>query len=164
MPLHLHVGEAAPPFEAPSTEGVRFQLAGQHGRPVVLFFYPKDFSPLCTMEVCSFRDDLGAWEELGVTVLGISDGTPAMQQAFRARHHLNFHLLSDSNNAIRRKYGVMLPLGLTRRVSYLLTPAEDGHRVAEVFEHNFSGKAHAEAMRAALAKWNTSANTAAVAA
>lgn len=101
------------------------------------------------------RDAFPQYEQLNVAVFGISDGEVQSQHRFRALHHLPYHLLSDTNGTMRRAYGVLLPLGITRRVTYLLRPEGRQHVVHAVYENNFSGKAHTEAIQKELARLPT---------
>lgn len=99
-------GTPAPDFTLPSAEGGSIHLAELRGQRVILYFYPKDDTPGCTTEACSFRD---AWPELqaaGVVVLGISRDTVKSHQKFAAKHGLPFTLLSDEGGAVAQQYGV----------------------------------------------------------
>lgn len=93
-----------------------FKLRNQHdefvssedllGRPLVIYFYPKDDTPGCTAEACSFRDTYEAFTDLGAEVIGISADDPESHRLFAERHHLPFLLLSDEDNAVRKAFGV----------------------------------------------------------
>jgi thioredoxin-dependent peroxiredoxin len=139
-------GDAAPDVELPDQEGRPVRLADLRGRPLVLFFYPHDFTPTCTRENCTFRDDYSAFREIGAEVLGVSPDPPQRHAAFAARHKLPFRLLSDTSGQARRAFGVGSFLGLyPRRVTFVIDA--DG-RVLRRFEAQFQGAGHArEALR-----------------
>jgi peroxiredoxin Q/BCP len=99
-------GEPAPDFDLPDVAGHRITLAGLHGKTVVLYYYPKDDTPGCTAEACSFRD---AWAEIqarGVVVLGVSRDTAKSHEKFARKHGLPFTLLSDEAGEVAQRYGV----------------------------------------------------------
>lgn len=109
MPTNLKPGDAAPDFDLPSESGARVRLRDLRGKRVVLYFYPKDDTPGCTTEACSFRD---AWSELerrGVVVLGVSKDSPKSHLRFKEKYGLPFTLLSDEDHAVADAYGVWGP-------------------------------------------------------
>jgi peroxiredoxin Q/BCP len=116
------VGDPAPDFTLPAASGEPIRLSQFRGRSeVVLFFYPKDHSLICTAEACSFRDSYEAFESAGAEVIGISADTIESHRQFAARNRLPFHLLSDSDGAVRAGYGVPRTLGvIAGRVTYLI--------------------------------------------
>jgi thioredoxin-dependent peroxiredoxin len=100
-------GRKAPAFELPDQEGKSVSLRDLTARGnVVLYFYPKDMTPGCTTEACSFRDNLAELRALGAEVVGISADSTASHQKFIGKHSLNFPLLSDAGNAVCKAYGV----------------------------------------------------------
>jgi peroxiredoxin Q/BCP len=103
--MALQVGERAPDFALQSDEGVEVRLRDFAGKRVVLYFYPKDQTPGCTAEACDFRDALGALRRRNVAVLGVSKDSVASHQRFKAKHGLNFPLLSDPDAAVLQAYG-----------------------------------------------------------
>jgi peroxiredoxin Q/BCP len=102
----LKEGTKAPGFSAASSEGGEVSLEGLRGRVVVLYFYPKDDTPGCTKEACSFRDAESDMRKLGAVVLGVSKDGLDSHDKFKAKYHLNFPLLSDPDGKIIAAYGV----------------------------------------------------------
>jgi thioredoxin-dependent peroxiredoxin len=98
-------GKKAPAFTLNSDSGARVKLSDFQGRPVVLYFYPKDDTPGCTKEACAFRDRKGEMEHLGAVVLGVSPDDVASHASFRNKYKLNFSLLADPDHAVAEKYG-----------------------------------------------------------
>jgi peroxiredoxin Q/BCP len=99
-------GDPAPPFDLESSTGGRISLASLKGKPVVLYFYPKDDTPGCTKEACAFRDMEAAYKATGAVVLGVSpDGLPSHRK-FAEKYGLTFPLLSDPDHAVAEAYGV----------------------------------------------------------
>ena len=99
-------GKEAPDFELGSDTGERVRLSDLPGRPVVLYFYPRDDTPGCTKQACSFRDAYGEFEERGAVVLGVSPDTESSHARFRAKHGLPFTLLADPDHEVAKRYGV----------------------------------------------------------
>lgn len=99
-------GAPAPPFELPSDQGGTVSLAALRGRPVVLYFYPKDDTPGCTIEACEFRDAWADVQQRGATVLGISPDPVESHGKFRRKFELPFPLLADEDHAVAEAYGV----------------------------------------------------------
>lgn len=149
----LQPGDPAPDFSAPTQTGEIITLAGLRGRLVVLYFYPKDNTPGCTLEACSFRDRWSALQAAGAVVLGVSADAQVTHQRFARRFRLPFPLLTDPERRIIRAYGAESPsrllrwLGLgTRRMTYLIGP--DG-RILEVWPRGGTA-GHAAEVLAAL--------------
>lgn len=117
----LKRGATAPDFTLPDETGREVRLAEVLERgPVLLFFYPADFTPGCTREVCALRDAHTPLVIAGTTVLGVSPQTSESHLRFRSRYQLPFRLLSDPARKVIRAYGCQGPFGLVRRTSYLL--------------------------------------------
>jgi peroxiredoxin Q/BCP len=121
----LQVGDPAPDFTLTTTTGQTFSLAAQRGRAVVLYFYPKDDTPGCTAQACSFRDQYQDFQDLGAEVVGISSDSEASHQKFTQKHRLPFPLLADQGGRVRKLYEVpraLLGL-LPGRVTFVINAA-----------------------------------------
>jgi peroxiredoxin Q/BCP len=101
----LKEGQKAPEFKLPSSEGKDVSLKELRGKPVVLYFYPRDMTPGCTREACDFRDHQAQLKKAGAVVLGVSPDTLASHEKFRGEHKLNFPLLADTDKAVAKSYG-----------------------------------------------------------
>ena len=104
--MTLTNGSLAPDFSLLDENDNLHRLSEYQGAPVVLYFYPKDDTPGCTKEACSFRDDYSAYEEVGVTILGVSPDTPQKHLKFKTKYQLPFTLLADPNHEVCDLYGV----------------------------------------------------------
>ena len=104
MPL-IEEGKKAPPFSLKDQAGKTHSLKDYAGRPVVLYFYPKDDTPGCTTEACNFRDALPDFSKINATILGVSVLDTSSKAKFAAKHELNFPLLADDDHAVADKYG-----------------------------------------------------------
>jgi len=102
----LEEGSPAPDFELESDTGERVSLSGLRGQPVVLYFYPKDDTPGCTLQACEIRDSWSDFEELGAAVLGVSPDSVESHEKFRAKYDLPFTLLADPDHEVSELYGV----------------------------------------------------------
>ena len=100
----LEEGVLAPEFELPDQEKILHKLSEYRGKKVVLYFYPKDDTPGCTKEACSFRDSFGEFRKNGMVVLGISKDTAASHVKFQEKYSLPFPLLSDVNTDVIKSY------------------------------------------------------------
>ncbi|HLK37925.1 MAG TPA: peroxiredoxin [Polyangiaceae bacterium] len=111
--MTLSVGDKAPDFTLPSRSGESVTLSKLLGRrAVVVFFYPKDDTPGCTVEACTFRDNYEAFVEAGAEVVGISSDSLESHERFASKHRLPMTLLSDADGKVRALYGVQSLLGL----------------------------------------------------
>ncbi|MBI4548766.1 MAG: thioredoxin-dependent thiol peroxidase [Ignavibacteriae bacterium] len=102
----LKIGDKAPEFSLPSTDGKTISLNDYRGKKVVLYFYPKDDTPGCTTEACSFRDNLARVRSKGAEVFGVSADSVQSHQKFTEKYGLTFPLLSDESKEICKEYGV----------------------------------------------------------
>ena len=110
------------------------------GKPCILYFYPKDFSPTCTQEACKFRDNIEAFRELEIDVFGISRDSVEIHQKFQAENKLPFELLADQDGEVCQLYDAMIPVvRMPKRVTYLL---DKDHKIVEVVSNMFSASAH----------------------
>jgi peroxiredoxin Q/BCP len=101
----LQTGHKAPAFTLPSTSGASISLASLKGRKVVLYFYPRDNTPGCTVEACDFRDQHSALQKAGAVVLGVSSDSLKSHDGFRAKYQLPFDLLVDEGSKVASAYG-----------------------------------------------------------
>ena len=99
-------GTLAPDFELTSDTGERVKLSELRGKPVVLYFYPKDDTPGCTTEACEFRDAYDVFRERGAEVLGVSPDDVTSHEKFKTKYQLPFTLLADPEHEVAEKYGV----------------------------------------------------------
>ena len=102
----LKEGAKAPDFSAKNTDGETVRLKDLRGQKVVLYFYPKDDTPGCTKEACSFRDAFADFKKRGIEVLGVSADSEASHKKFTAKYKLPFTLLADPDHSIADAYGV----------------------------------------------------------
>lgn len=139
--MAVKVGEQAPDFTLRSQAGESVSLSQFQGqKAVVLYFYPKDDTPGCTMESCTFRDSYEAFKDMGSEVIGISGDSTDSHQKFATKYNLPFLLLSDAGNEVRKLYGVPATLGLLPgRVTYIIDKAGV---VRHIFNSQFNPQAH----------------------
>ena len=105
--MSVEIGKKAPMFTAEIEEGKKLALKDLIGKWIVLYFYPKDNTPGCTKEACSFRDNLSELTKLGAEVVGVSPDTIKSHEKFKTKFNLNFNLVSDPDKKICEKYGVI---------------------------------------------------------
>ncbi|MFQ6011663.1 MAG: peroxiredoxin [Nitrososphaerales archaeon] len=125
----LSIGQRAPEFELRSTTGSTARLADYLGKKVVLYFYPKDDTPGCTIEACGFRDDYNKIKEKGGEIIGISVDDIDSHNAFKSKYNLPFPLVSDTTTEVAQKYGV-LGTDKATRVTFIID--KEG-KIAEIF-------------------------------
>ncbi len=106
--LNVREGQVAPDFTLLDQNGEAVRLIDQRGKWVVLYFYPKDDTPGCTKEACSFRDNILGIQRLNATVLGVSVDTVSSHKKFSDKHKLNFQILADDQFKVTESYGVLI--------------------------------------------------------
>ncbi|MPM75999.1 putative peroxiredoxin bcp [bioreactor metagenome] len=151
--MYLSEKSIAPDFELADETGKFHKLSDYRGKYVLLYFYPKDDTPGCTTEACSFRDAFADYSKAGVVIFGLSGDSVKSHLKFKEKYHLPFNLLSDEEHKVLEAYGVW---GLKKmmgreymgifRTSYLIAP--DG-TVKKVFE-NVKPDGHSQEVLAAL--------------
>jgi thioredoxin-dependent peroxiredoxin len=119
--MPLAVGTDAPAFTTKDTNGNTVSLSDFAGKTVVLYFYPKDDTPGCTKQACSFRDAQAQYQGKNVVVLGVSADDEASHQAFTQKFNLNFPLLADKDKSLIKAYDVDGG-GYAKRVTYVIDP------------------------------------------
>jgi len=149
----LNVGDKAPQFSGTTTDGRRVALADFRGKALVVFFYPKDNTRVCTKEACGFRDHAAEIAAMGGAVVGVSSDTVASHQRFVGRHNLNFPLLADTEGTIAKAFGVARLGGILggwippRRVTFVI----DGRGIVRrVIESELNADTHVDGALEAL--------------
>jgi len=143
-------GHQLPAFSLPDQDGTTVASDQLRGNWTVIYFYPKDDTPGCTAESCSFRDNFEAFTDIGAKVIGISSDSVESHKAFAQKHNLPFTLLADTDGAVRKQFGVGKTLGiLPGRVTYVVDP--DGI-VRKVFSSQFKPKKHIDEALAVIGK------------
>ncbi len=142
----LKVGDQIPDFSLYDQTGRKWNKKEFIGKPLVLFFYPKDDTPGCTIEVCGFRDKYDLFQILGAKVCGVSNGNEESHNQFANKNKLQYPLLCDEGNDLRKKFGVSKFLGIIDgRVTYVID--SEGY-IRHIFEDLINGPAHIkEALR-----------------
>ncbi len=143
----------APDFELLDENGKSHKLSDYLGKPVLLYFYPKDDTPGCTTEACEFRDDYFQYNQAGVVILGVSPDSPKSHKKFKEKYNLPFTLLADEDHHVCEIYGVWGKKSMygkeyygVLRTSFLIN--SDG-KLVEIFE-NVKPKGHSQQVLAAL--------------
>lgn len=139
----LAPGDKAPDFTLTATDGSRVTLSDLRGRRVLLYFYPRDDTPGCTIEACGFRDNLDELAVRGVDVYGINDDGVDSHQRFTAKYDLNFPLLADTDHRVIEAYGAWVEKQVrgrsfmcADRVTYLIDPNGDVEHVWRAVDPN----------------------------
>jgi thioredoxin-dependent peroxiredoxin len=153
--MPISAGIPAPEFSLPDETNTVRRLADYRGRPVVLYFYPKDDTPGCTTEACSFRDDYSAYINADVVILGVSPDSPKSHAKFKEKFSLPFPLLADEGHKICDVYGVWGPKKFMGReydgvfrTTFLI---DKNGRIARVFENVKPADHNAEVLAAVKA-------------
>lgn len=119
----IATGTPAPDFTLPDAEGRTVSLSGFRGKKVLLVFYPGDDTPVCTAQLCDYRNNVSEFTRRGIEVLGVSADSPESHKSFAGRHSLPFTLLSDSSKKTAEAYGALGFLGMAQR-AYVLVDEE----------------------------------------
>jgi len=114
------IGDPAPDFTLPGTNGETRSLHDYAGRPLVLVFYPGDDSPVCTKQLNAYNDGLDQFEALDAQIVGISAQDVASKDAFSAKHGFAFPLLADTDKKVAADYGTLGPIGFPRRSTFII--------------------------------------------
>jgi peroxiredoxin Q/BCP len=146
----LNAGDRAPEFTLPDQDGRDTSLTSLLRRgPLILYFYPADFTPGCTKEACSIRDLHAEIQRVGLTVVGVSPQGPESHRKFREKHTLPFTLLSDEDKAVIKMFDVNGPLGFgVRRATFLI---DQGRNIRDAVLADFNIGAHDAFVHRALA-------------
>ncbi len=146
----VQVGDFAPDFTLPAQSGTPVRLRDFLDKAaIVLYFYPKDNTSVCTDEACAFRDNYEVFKDAGAEVMGISSDSVESHRQFAAVHGLPFNLLSDTDGMIRKRYGVPTAFGLPGRVTYII---DKQSIVRHIFFSQFTSKRHVDEALEALQK------------
>jgi peroxiredoxin Q/BCP len=139
---HLEVGDMAPAFSLKDQNGKTFTLADHIGKDIlVIYFYPKDESMVCTKEACAFRDSFDAFTKAGAKVIGINGGTVASHKAFADHYKLPFTVLSDPGNKIYNLFGVKGKMFFSGRETFVVNLKG---KIVYQHEAMLQGKEHAD--------------------
>ena len=152
--MPIQAGIKAPDFELQDENGQVRKLSDYLGKPVVLYFYPKDDTPGCTTEACSFRDGYGEYQRNGVTILGISPDSPKSHIEFKEKFALPFSLLADTNHKVCEAYevwGRKKFMGREYDGVFRTTFLVDGEGMLRKVFENVKPDGHAQEVLAALA-------------
>jgi len=155
MKKELQVGDPAPDFSLVDQNGKLQQLSAYRKHWVVLYFYPKDDTPGCTKEACSFRDDYLELGKLNAEILGISIDNAESHKAFSSKYHLPFPLLADSDGKTADAYGSFFtfgPLKYARRHTFIIDPSG---KIARIYRKVSPGK-HSDQVRQDLVELQNS--------
>lgn len=149
--MALSIGTKAPNFKLKATSDQTLCLKEDfEGKALILYFYPKDFTPGCTAEACEFRDQFEAFRDLDIPVLGVSRDNILTHEKFKKAHQLPFELLSDLDGSVCKAYDALIPLiKMPKRITYLI---DQNHEIAGVFSDMFESKKHITSMLQKLKK------------
>ena len=138
--MSIQIGDKLPHFTAVKQDGTVFDSNSIQNKPVVIYFYPKDNTPGCTTQACSFRDAYQDFQDLGAEVIGVSGDSVSSHQNFQQKHKLPFILLSDSDRKLRKLFGV--PTALFGLIPGRVTYVFDAFGKAIYIFDNMSAKNH----------------------
>lgn len=143
--MAIKIGTQAPNIKLPSTSGSIFDLSvDKKDKPLIIYFYPKDFTNVCTAEACQFRDMFAYFKGIDMDVVGISRDSVETHLKFKAQHQLPFELLADLDGKVAQAYGALIPfIKITKRITYLL---DKQHRIMGMYEDMFGATNHIDEM------------------
>ncbi|MEM7082642.1 MAG: peroxiredoxin [Pseudomonadota bacterium] len=147
----LKIGSDAPDFTLPDQDGNPVTLSDTlKTGPVLLYFYPADFTPGCTKEACMIRDAHTEILDVGVTVLGVSAQDEDSHSRFQQQHNLPFTLLADTDHVVAKQYKANGLFGVTKRITYLISPKG---KIDDAVNAMFKISAHEELLNEALERY-----------
>ena len=145
--VNLKEGDKAPNFSLKNQIGQKISLKDFQGQTVILYFYPKDLTPGCTIEACDFRDNMKTFKNKKAVILGVSRDSEALHQRFINKYNLNFSLLVDDQSQVCQKYGVLKPKIMfgkkiisIRRTTFVIDPKG---KIQKIY-HNVKATGHVE--------------------
>jgi peroxiredoxin Q/BCP len=142
--MGIKINSQAPLFSLPSSDGTVFKLSDHLGQPLIVYFYPMDFTPGCTKEACSFRDNFEIFKDASIKVLGISTDSVSKHLKFKEKHNLPYELLSDQGGKISKMYDALMPfVKISKRITYLL---DAEHKIVGVNDDLFGYNTHITSM------------------
>lgn len=152
--MSLRVGQKAPDFDVVSSKGKALKLSELRGKKnVVLYFYPGDFTPICTKETCGFRDMYAQLESADTEVIGVSVDSDESHEKFAAEYAIPFELVSDKDKELAKAYGATSflgkLLGKAARITYLIDKKGE---IAGIFQGELSASKHVDGVREAIKK------------
>jgi peroxiredoxin Q/BCP len=154
MTANLNVGDLAPDFTRPAAGGEQIMLSQFRGQSaVVLYFYPRDNTSVCTAEACLFRDNYEAFRSAGAEVIGVSPNSLESHRRFASQHRLPFHLLSDADGSLRALFGVTQVLWvIPNRVTFVI---DRQGVIRHIYSAMFQAAKHVEEALRVLAELQT---------
>lgn len=151
--MMIEINQSAPDFELKDSGGNLHKLSDYRGHPLVLYFYPKDDTPGCTVEACEFRDDYSVYQDAGAKILGISPDDEKSHTKFKQKFDLPFTILADTDHTVSELYGVWAEKNMygrkyfgIKRTTFLI---DSYGKILRIFE-NVKPKGHSTEVLAAL--------------
>jgi peroxiredoxin Q/BCP len=146
--MDVKEGQQFPAFRLKADDGKEVSLSDLKGKKSVIYFYPKDDTPGCTKEACSFRDNINSFKSLGVPVFGISVDNIESHKKFKSKYSIPFTLLSDSDKTVVTKLGIKSLLGIASRVTFII---DENGKILKIYP-KVSPDKHAEEILSFLKK------------
>lgn len=140
--MALKVGQKAPNFKLENTNGEQVELS--KSLPCIVYFYPKDFTPGCTEEACSFRDNHQVFSGLDIQIFGISKDSVVSHQRFKKKYDLPFELLADTSGRVCKAFKALMPVvSVPKRITYLI---DQEQKIKAVYSDLFGARNHIKSM------------------